>query len=157
MDTGDIDADFAVLVGGEGAANIGSLNLQAEYIYSHVNSTEGKGLGFNGYYAQIGWFVTGESRNYDVHDGYFGRQRPLQSLSITGGGAGALELAARFSHIDLNDDPVKGGRMTILMTGFTWYLNRNVRIMVNGGLGTVDHDPNDGRLYILQTRLQFYF
>ncbi|NEX92482.1 porin [Caulobacter sp. 17J65-9] len=52
-------------------------------------------------YAYVSWFPTGESRNYDVKKAEFGRQKVLNPT--TAGGAGAIELLARYDYADLTD------------------------------------------------------
>jgi phosphate-selective porin OprO/OprP len=55
---------------------------------------------------------------------------------LNGGGWGAWEIAGRFSTIDLNDrlaiaNGVAGGRQTIYTLALNWYVNGNVRFMVD--------------------------
>ena len=61
---------------------------------------------------------------------------PANPFSLTGGGWGAWEIAGRISTIDLNDqlataNGVAGGRQTIYTAGLNWYVNRNIRFMLN--------------------------
>ena len=44
---------------------------------------------------------------------------------------GALELAARFSHIDLNDEMISGGKEDNITLGMNWYLYQKIRLMFN--------------------------
>jgi phosphate-selective porin OprO/OprP len=58
-------------------------------------------------------------------------------------GWGAWEIAARYSVVDLNDrlgfaDGVAGGKQEVFTAGLNWYVNRNVRFMLNYLHGTVD-------------------
>ncbi len=46
-------------------------------------------------------------------------------------GWGAVELAARVSHLDLFDETVRGGRVVNSTAGVNWYVTRNVRLMFN--------------------------
>ena len=68
---------------------------------------------------------------------------PAHPFSLTGGGFGAWEVAFRYSTIDLNDQlgfasGASGGRQTIYTAGLNWYVNSNIRFMVNFLHGEVD-------------------
>ncbi len=61
--------------------------------------------------------------------------RAIRSRS-TGGGWGAWEIAGRVSTIDLNDQlgsafGIAGGRQTVYAAGLNWYVNNNIRFMLN--------------------------
>jgi phosphate-selective porin OprO/OprP len=162
VNTGDIDADGALVVGGEAAWVNGPLTLQAEYLHSFVKeswSTNGAPtLGFDGFYASAGWFLTGESRPYDHQRGSFGRVIPRHNFNLkTGGGLGALELAARYSYVDLNSANINGGRMSILMTSLNWYLEPHVVLRFEYGFAHITEAQPSGNINIFQTRLQVDF
>ncbi len=82
--------DYSWLFAGEVAAAYGPFSIQAEYIHNSVIRNQAADLGFNGGYVQGSWFLTGESRPYDVKSGAFGLINPLHKY-------GALELATRYS------------------------------------------------------------
>ena len=86
---------------------------------------------FGGYYAQISLFLTGENKPYDSSDGVFGRLIPNRDFSIKENGKGAWEIAARISHLDMNDAEINGGELDTVTAGLNWYLNPNTRIMFN--------------------------
>lgn len=44
---------------------------------------------------------------------------------------GAIELAARYSRLDLNDATIHHGVGRALTGGANWYLNQNIRIMAD--------------------------
>jgi phosphate-selective porin OprO/OprP len=160
VDTGDIDAELSWVSGLEAAAVWGPLHVQSELISSFVKVEEGSPLNFWGAYMHVGWFPTGEVLPYNKDGGYFGHLNPNQPIEFPGGpsqGAGALELSARFSYTDLDDELIEGGRMGILMTGATWFLSKNVRWMLNIGAAALDHPGYDGGLYIVQTRFQWTY
>ena len=135
----------------------GPFHAQGELITSMINTEISGKANLWGCYVQGGWFLTGENRPYNREEGLFGRVRPKRSFSFTEYGLGGLELALRFSYIDLNDRYIDGGLMSILMGGLNWHLNFNTRLEFNTGLVNVDHAENDGRLLILQSRLLVYF
>ncbi|BDU77669.1 OprO/OprP family phosphate-selective porin [Mesoterricola sediminis] len=81
---------------------------------------------FDTYYGQVSWMFGGQ-RTYDQSEGLFGKVSPSKK--------GALEIVARYSRMNQDDltavDPVKGGIAHNLSVGLTYYLNKNVRFMLN--------------------------
>jgi phosphate-selective porin OprO and OprP len=135
----------------------GPFSLQSEAFYSSVQAKDGRDLNFGGVYRTGSWFVTGESRPYDRTAGLFGRVVPRRDFSFTGGGLGALEVGARYSHVDLNDGPVNGGVMDLGTIGLTWYWNPYTKMKLNYIVGGVKGGSQSGRLQIFQARVEFDF
>lgn len=131
VDTGDIDSDGVDIAGAELATVIGPVSLQGEYIGAFVDEHEGATAELYGAYGQISWFVTGESRPYDLKTGAFGRPEPKNPFSISKGQWGAFELASRYSHLNLDDGDVRGGIESNVTAGVNWYLYSNLRLMLN--------------------------
>ena len=121
----------------EAAATLGSLYLQGEYFWYNIDRNALPGLTpvkFQGGYAQAGYILTGETRSYNTGTASYGGVAPANPFSLTGGGWGAWEIAARASTVNLNDqlaaaNGVAGGRQTIYTAALNWYVNRNVRFM----------------------------
>jgi phosphate-selective porin OprO/OprP len=157
VDTGDLPVHGALLVGVEAAVVHGALSLQSEFFHSSVQAKDGRSLNFGGTYVSGSWFVTGESRPYDRTAGLFGRVVPRRDFSFTGGGLGAVELGARYSHVDLNDGPVTGGVMDLGTLGLTWYWNAYAKLKLNYIVGGVKGGAQSGRLQIFQARVEFDF
>ena len=84
------------LMGVETAAVAGPFSVQSEYMHSYVKSVSSGDPSFSGFYVLGSFFLTGEHRSYSRSKGAFGRVRPRQSF-LDGDGAGAWEIAARFS------------------------------------------------------------
>ncbi len=145
VDTGDITGvDSLFKAGVEAAAVYGSMSLQAEYVRTSLARSNLTNPEFDGYYVYGSWFLSGESRAaaYRQDSGTFARIHPLAPL---GSGAGAWELAARFSHLDLTDSNVFGGSEDNLTLGLNWYPNAHVRFMFNYiNVLDVSGGPNDG-------------
>ena len=97
---------------------------------------------------------------------------PSRPFSLTGGSWGAWELALRYSDTNLNWHPTQlatttqlagilGGDERDLSFGVNWYLNRNVRLMMDDTIvkvkkGTAAIPNRDGQnLNIVGVRLQF--
>ncbi len=141
------------LMGLEAAAVAGPFSIQSEYMNSYVNSVSSGDPSFSGFYVLGSFFLTGEHRRYSQSKGAFGRVRPRQSF-LDGGGAGAWELAARFSRLDLNSGLVRGGEMNDFTLGLNWYLNPYAKIVWN----YVRSDVMDiGKANIVQMRFKIDF
>jgi phosphate-selective porin OprO/OprP len=131
IDTGDFEADEITRLGGEFAAVHGPAWLQAEYLAALANGN-GPNRDMAGYYIQAGWFLTGEHRPYKRESGVFDRVRPRHSFLVGDqSGAGAWELAARWSSLDLNSGPIRGGQANDVTAGVNWYLNPLTRVSAN--------------------------
>ncbi|MGH8622854.1 MAG: porin, partial [Burkholderiales bacterium] len=96
---------------------------------------------FNSFYVQGGWFLTGESRRYNMATGSFQMPRPFTPFAWPYGW-GAWELALRYSHTDLDYhagdrgtaadlDAVRGGVQDVWTLGLNWHLNSNFRMSLN--------------------------
>jgi phosphate-selective porin OprO/OprP len=145
VDTGSIDADSAYVYGIEAAANWRNWYLQAESFRYGIERTAATATlpdpTFEGFYVQGSWILTGETRRYDVANGAFQAPRPFVPFS-SAGGLGAWELALRYSHLDLDfhsglagtaatADAIRGGTQDIWTFGVNWYVNTNVKLMLN--------------------------
>jgi phosphate-selective porin OprO/OprP len=157
VDTGDIPADTTYAGGLEIAWVNGPLCVQGEYLHSWVQAEAGPVVNFVGFYASASWFLTGESRPYDRTQGTFGRLVPKQNFNFGKGGWGAWEFAGRYSFVDLSDEGIQGGRLTMLMAGVNWYLHSHVKWRFNYGFGRVSGRQPEGNLNIFQTRVEVDF
>jgi phosphate-selective porin OprO/OprP len=151
IDTGNIDADNASVLGLEFGANWKQLYLQGEHFWYDVSRAASANLpnpSFTGYYLEGSWMLSGESRRYNATTGSFQGPRPRVPFSSQGG-FGAWELAARYSRMDLNFEEglpgtaaaagsVRGGDQQIWAFGVNWYPNPNVKVMLDYMLIDVD-------------------
>ena len=139
VDTGIIkDVDHFQLFDPEFALIMGPLSLQSEYAFAAVHRTGRPDLFFNGYMAQVSYFLTGEHRPYDRTLGIHSRVRPFEDFfhvrTKSQGiqtGLGAWEVAARYSNIVLNDKDIQGNNLTDFTIGLNWYLNPYTRWKFN--------------------------
>jgi phosphate-selective porin OprO/OprP len=136
VDTGTIaDVDSVLLSCVELALVMGSFSLQGEQITAAVSSAPAGDPSFSAYYVQASFFLTGEHRRYKTSLGSFSRIKVERN---------AVELAVRYSAIDLTDGEIAGGEMSDITAGINWYLNPNTRFMLNyvradvDGSGTAD-------------------
>jgi phosphate-selective porin OprO/OprP len=154
-DTGSFSGTTLHLLGTEAALVVNRASLQSEYVHVFVNRPDANRANFSSFYLQGSYFLTGEHRVYEAGEGLFGRVRPNRDFEAgPGKGWGAWELVARYSRIDLADDPIFGGRLQDVTLGMTWYLNPSTKILWN----YVSADRIDvGRADIFQTRFQVDF
>jgi phosphate-selective porin OprO/OprP len=155
-------------VGAELAGVFGPFHFAGEYMTSIVQMSHDVNQhdpAFDGWYVQVGYFLTGEHRPYKKSSGQFDRVKPASNWDE--GGTGAWEIAGRYSQLDLTDSGINGGVMENYTLGLNWYLNPNVRIMWNyvhtqvedlGGLGVpvawrgIDDDAD---LFLMRLQVDF--
>lgn len=82
---------------------------------------------FFGGYAEVGYFLTGETRAYK--NGIFGSTKPRQAFGD--GGMGALQLTARYDYLDLNDKDIVGGTQNAWILGLVWTPIEYLRFNLN--------------------------
>jgi phosphate-selective porin OprO/OprP len=157
VDTGEIGADTASVGGLEAVAVRGPVSVRAEGLLARVDADRGGALTFWGFYLAAGWMLTGESRPYDRRTGVFRPVVPRQPFSIRRRQLGAWEWGVRWSYVDLDDGDVRGGRMGILGTGLSWYLDRHWRVTIEYGFTRLQGRGDDGDLHTLQGRIQVRF
>lgn len=148
--TGLLNASSQDLFNVETAAVWGPLTFQSEYTANVIRGASTAGtaavpagppqgsLFFQGYYAEAMLFLTGESRTWNQKSFYFNRVQPLRPLRLKPGsdggdgyGFGAVELAVRYSYIDLSNKAVQAGRLDSVTFGVNWYLNANAKLQFN--------------------------
>jgi phosphate-selective porin OprO/OprP len=154
VDTGIMDSEQSVVLSPSLAVVYGPASVQAEYMHARVASDTLDSLSFNGFYVYGSYFITGENRVYKQSSGKFVRVRPYENFLGEEDGWGALELAVRYSWIDLNDGTVTGGELADVTAGVNWLLNPYVRLSLNYVYADLD---TVGKTNGLMTRFQFDF
>ncbi len=152
VDTGSFAADYVDTVGAELAVVHGPFSLQGEYIQAFVESRRMADPTFWGANLQASYFLTGEHRPYNSGSGYFERVRPNSNFGRDGWGA--WEVAARYSHLDLNNEAIEGGELRDFTLGLNWYLNPNMRIMWNY-VRADRTSGGDANAYLMRFQLTF--
>ncbi len=152
-DTGLFTASEAYFAGAELVGVNGPLSFQAEWIGAwNTNAVQqsstavvppfvvpGIPLGtvfVQNFYAEVHYFLTGESREYEKKSGAFGRVVPHRNARWKGGcyEPGAWQIAFRYDHADLNDNGVFGGTLNSYTFGVNWFLNPNMKVQANYAL-----------------------
>lgn len=162
VDTGDIsNVDTVDVFGAELAGVFGPFSFQGEYFLADLDIDSAESAEFDGYYAQAGWILTGESRPYKGESGKFGRVKPSSPFDLKTGGWGAFEVLARYENLDLNDSDagITGGELDNITLGLNWIPTANTRAMVNYILVDTDDDAvvADDDPSIVNLRFQWDF
>lgn len=167
--------EHAATVGGELAGAFGPATLQAEYMLQkldQVSTASPDSQDVVAWYVQGSYFVTGESKPYKKGEGAFGQPKPKNDF-------GAIELAVRYDSGENKDSntacnvtiPAVTGSaplpaITVLATecsataltlGANWYVNPNVRFMLNYIIGENDRGFAKDKPEAITARAQFAF
>jgi phosphate-selective porin OprO/OprP len=150
VDSGNLAGDHAWHLGLEALWNEGPVSLLAEYQRAWVDSAAARDPEFHGYYLTGSWILTGETRPYDRTVGYARRVMPK-------GRWGAPELVVRFSHLDIDDGPVKGGSFDKTYLGINWWATRRWKLGFGWGHTWLDRFETTGLTDSFHTRLQWIY
>ena len=122
---------------------------EAGYMDSIVNAKKGS-YHFYSYSLEGSYFLIGQGKRFNTKESKFSK------IKTTRGGA--LELALRYSFINLNDKDEQGGKQSDYNVALNWYLTTEFKMMFNYiralPQGTKDYN---GAINIYQMRLLFAF
>ena len=159
VDTGQFFIEEGDAIDFELALKSGPFSLQGELFHAFTDA-EGDPH-FWGFYLYGSFFLTGESRKYDISRATFTPEEPQHGFQPRKGRWGAWEIAFRYSYIDLNDELIKGGKERNITVGLNIYLHRKVRLMFNYINARLEDraEPriHDDSANIFQTRFQITF
>ncbi len=150
VNTGRLDdVDRVCRLGLEAAWKSGPVLVTSEWIRAMVRRDAGQpNLQFDGWSVAGSWVLTGESHEY--------KKGVLKGLPISRP-SGAWELTARYSHVDLDDGRVQGGKERNVTLGLNYHVNEHLRIMTNlikvhsDRRGRADHP----RILLVRVQLRF--
>jgi phosphate-selective porin OprO/OprP len=129
VDTDLFDANSSMLYNWEIGWQRGPMWLMAEYSDNHVDAPASGDPNFTGYHISGTWSLTGEMRGFKRNRGVFDGLPVAQSVNQ--GGKGAMEIALRFSSIDLTEGLIEGGEMDIATAQFNWWLTKSMALSLN--------------------------
>ena len=161
VDTGTLsNVKYTDKIGLEFITQWDLFTLQGEVIGARVERDNGAGdVNFDGWYAELGYLLTGEQRIYQPARGHLNGIKPTKANCFSGGGIGAWQIAARYSALDVSDDAIRGGEMNNLTLGINWYPEQRWRVMLNQSFIDTDEDavvPNDNPK-VTSLRIQYVF
>lgn len=160
----DIPASNYQLYNLQAASVSGPLSLQAEWSAAAVHQPAADVIFVHGVYLSGSYFLTGEHRGYNRTRGSFDQVEVFEPVTRSGGGRGAIELAARFAYfdfassnlpLDANGDAAQT-YVYELTAGLNWYLNSYTRIMFDYTAGIPDKvgfDPTVAHIFGIRTAL----
>ena len=147
-------------LGIEAAYVNGPFSVQAEYFDNETELEDGtKGFEWDGYYGQLSYILTGETRGYKWKGAKFDKIKPK-------GKNGAIELVLRYEDISIDDadeGTVAANEVDIDRTvlGVNWYVTNTVKFMANYSSVSMDNEVNPGAtsedLDSFQLRAQYAF
>lgn len=169
----NLDGASQTTVAAEVGSSLGPVTLQAEVAQATLDNTHLRGgapadSDVLAYYLQASWFITGERAPYKIDRGAFGKPKPA-------GENGAWELAARYETIENSDDDgavavctittgaagtfATGNECvaTVATAGLNWYVNPNVRFMLNYYMGEGSNGLAKDKPEAVTLRTQFSF
>lgn len=150
LDTGEFSADYVGELSLEAVWNHGPFALTAEHVEARAQAPASGNPRFSGSYLMASWMITGDSRRYNRALGY---ATPVAPQHRTG----AIELVARYSHVDLTDGPVEGGVLDKWHFGVNWWASRQWKAGVSYGHADLDKVGLRGRTDMVLFRLQWFY
>ena len=158
-DSGLLTGTWQNLMGLELVGNNGPWSFQSEYFGSWLYNAATTSLGplatngiqpapgtnvgtvfYQSGYAEVLYFLTGESRTYTKIEYRFDRPIPRNNFYVVRGGGrnapinfseGAWQVGARYNYLCLNDGQVNGGVLNGMTLGLNWLINPNARVYFN--------------------------
>jgi phosphate-selective porin OprO/OprP len=160
---GDFDSDS--VWGAELAWAMGPFSAQGEYLTRTLkaDSATYKDIDTDGYYGQVAYTLTGESRGYKLDGAKFDIVKPEDKQ------LGAWEVFYRYDHINVDDGNVVTSTATrqvgdteasIHTVGLNWYATEAVKVAANYVMLNTDNIENaagddDGDAFVM--RMQYVF
>lgn len=103
----------------------GAWSLQSEYFLRELRGAEAApDADVRSHYLQGTWTVTGQGRRYDPRQG-------IPEIIRPDGPGGAVELVARWERIVFDRPEQVNPTARLYVGGINWYVNRNVKLMLN--------------------------
>jgi phosphate-selective porin OprO/OprP len=155
VDTEDIEGGAAFTVF-EAAWRRGPLRVWGEAFGAFLK-TQGEEVLLYGGYVEVSYALTGETRPYSRSNALFGRIEPARPFSWKKRQWGALEATARASWVDLDHDPVSGGKMLTTNLGLVWTLNHHLRLHTGWVYADAKRRGTTTEVHILQSRIEMRF
>ncbi len=158
LSSGSIPAGGVAFGGLELGLGWKRLWLQGEWYGASVDRDGAGGDPFfSGWYAQAAYTVFGKPRQWKPKIAAWGSPVPEEGFNPLAGQWGALEVAGRFSAVDLKDAGVRGGRQHVWTAGVSWYPVDPLRVVLQYQHANVDGGRSPRSLNAVAGRIQVSF
>lgn len=153
--TGAFDGDAAL--GLEFAWATGPFSLQSEYLRRKISAKSDSvrnDRDATGYYGQLAYTLTGESRSYKLDGGRFGSIKPENQQ------LGAWEVFYRYDRANVEESGFFDNTAKVQTVGVNWYANQAVKVSANylkAKTVNVSNNNGDDKGDALSLRLQYVF
>lgn len=128
INTGALNVAEETSYGVEAAVVRGPFHAVAEGHWLNADIPGMANPTFFGGYVEAGYFLTGgDSRGYS--GGKFNRTRPARTVDE--GGIGAVQINARYDHLDLSDAGIIGGQQDLFGFSLIWTPIDHARVAIN--------------------------
>jgi len=153
-----LDVNTITMFNTEASLVINQFSLQSEYFTTNVelNNDAIKNSFSKGFYVQVSYFLTDDSRKYKSSLVGFSIVSPKNNFGSENG-YGALEVALRYAEIDLVDNSTAlPNQQEDITLGLNWHLNPATRIMANYVIANINSVAK-GKASNFQVRFQVDF
>jgi len=126
----------------------GAFSISGEYFKTIINRNTSD-LSFDSSYILMSYFLTGQQYEYGFKNGV-----PIDVINKNG----AIEIATRYSNVDMNNKDVRGGKLNSYDFGVNYYFQENVKFMLNYTYNKLKESPltNKNPQHIMM-RAQLWF
>lgn len=153
ISTGSLDPDNYLRLEAEAIFIKGKFYAEAHYMATSAKNAvsvlneklevEEENVYLDGFYAQASFLIKGEKQNYNKKTGLAANASPK-----------SLEVLARVSHLNFDDDNLKAGQQTDFTVGANYFFSKYLNVKLN----FIHAAVKDGDDYnMIQSRLQFSF
>ena len=117
-------------------------------LFRPFRSTKKDGMGIGLFQSRMIVEAHGGTMNVESEEGHgttFQVRLPV-AQSVYQGGKGAMEVALRFSSIDLTDGLIDGGEMDVATAQFNWWFSRSMALSLNYRRTWTDRFDREGEM-----------
>ncbi|POF61911.1 OprO/OprP family phosphate-selective porin [Novacetimonas maltaceti] len=160
LHTGRLYADSAGAFGVEAAVAWKRLLFQGEGYDLLVNTrmpTAGGQLRFHGWYGDLAYTLNGRPRAWKGRSAAFSSPTCDHARHVACNGYGVLEVAARYSQVDLQSGAVHGGNQKIAALAVNWWPTDIVRVTLEYEYGQVTGNSRAERFQGIMSLFQVKF